>query len=136
MYLLFHGTCIIIFIHTCTIYCRLIITIYGWYGGYGTRHNNGKEETEQLSNPVNYITYENVEKEALDRAAQAMTSSFGINVVVGDVPVSTTPTPDTAQPAGHTTLVGIAGGTAVAVLVLVLVIVIIAVFGGRRRKPK
>ena len=113
----------------------MIITLYGWYGGYGTRRDNGEEETKQLSNPVNYITYENVEKETLDSAALAITSSFGVDFVIGDAPVSTTPTPDTAQPADHTTLVGIAGGTTVAVLLIVLLIVIIAVVG-RRRKPK
>ena len=122
--------------HTHVLFYRLIAPIYGWYGGYGTRRNDGKEETEQLSNPVNYITYENIEKETLDSAALGITGSFGKRVVFGDVPVLTTPTPDTAQPADHTTLVGIAGGTAVAVPLLVLLIVIIAVVGGRRRKPK
>ena len=110
--------------------------VYGWFGGYGTRYNDGKEETRQLSNSVNYVTYDGVEEGKLSSAAAAVASATGIRIIIGDVPVSSpTADPPPAAPADNTALVGIASGSVVAILLIVLLIVSITVFG-RRRKPK
>ena len=109
------------------------MTIYGWYGGYGPRENNGKEGSQETS--VVYITYDGLEDGDLNKVTSALSDSVGFEVVVGEVPVST-PTADVTQPAGdNTALAGIAGGAAIAVLLLVLLIVVIVVFG-RRRSPR
>ena len=110
------------------------MTIYGWYGDYGTRYDNGQEETRDFSNSVSYITYDAVNEDDLNKATAALSASTGINVAIGEVPVST-PTPDITQPPNNNTLlVGIAGGTTVAILLIVLLIVIIVVAGRRRTK--
>ena len=109
------------------------MNVYGWYGGYGTRYNNGKEETRELSNSVNYVTYNGVEEEKIARAVSNAAGDF--DIVVGDVPVSSpTAEPPTAS-TGDTLTVGIISGAVVAVLLIILLIVTITVFG-RRRNPK
>lgn len=109
------------------------MTIYGWYGGYGPRDNNGKEGLQETT--VVYITYGGLEDDTLNRVTSALSGSMGFEVVIGEVPVST-PTADVTQPAAdNTTLAGIVGGASVAVLLLVLLIVTLVVFG-RRRKPR
>lgn len=115
------------------IFHRLLLTVYGWYGGYGPRYNNGKEGSEETS--VVYITYEGLDDNALSSVSSYLRESAGVEVVIGDVPV-TTPTADATQPTGNNTaLVGIVGGVVVAILVLVLLIVIITVYG-RKRNPR
>ena len=111
------------------------MTVYGWYGTYGTRYNNGEEESRDLSNSVIYVTYEDVNKESLDRVADVLTESTGIEVVIGDVPETVLPSETNPPPANNTAVVGIASGTVVVVLLLVLLIVSVIVLG-RRRKPK
>ena len=111
------------------------MNVYGWYGGYGTRYNNGKEETRELSNSVNYVTYNGVEEGKIARAVSDAASNAGFDIVVGDVPVSSpTAEPPTAS-TGDTLTVGIISGAVVAVLLIILLIVAITVFG-RRRNPK
>ena len=110
------------------------MTIYGWYGGYGPRNDNGKEQTDKLSNSVIYITYENIEKESLDSVAAVLANSLGIDVAIGDVPETSAP-PVTSQPENNTVLVGIVSGAVVSGLLILLSIVIIYA-AGRRRKPK
>jgi hypothetical protein len=113
----------------------LIVSVYGWYGGYGTRYDNGKEETQELSNSVSYVTYSEVEEGAIASAVSAAGNS-DFEISVGDVPVSSpTAEPPTAAAADNTLLVGIISGAVVAVLLIILLIVVISVFG-RRRKPK
>ena len=113
----------------------LVVSVYGWYGGYGTRYDNGKEETRELSNSVSYVTYSEVEEGAIASAVSA--AGIGnFEIIVGDVPVSSpTAEPPTAAAADNTLLVGIISGAVVAVLLIILLIVVISVFG-RRRKPK
>lgn len=111
------------------------MTVYGWYGTYGTRYNNGEEEGRDLSNSVIYVTYEDVNKESLDSVAYVVTESSGIEAVIGDVPETVLPPGTNQQTANSTATVGIASGAVVIVLLLVLLIVSIIVFG-RRRKPK
>ena len=115
----------------------LVVSVYGWYGGYGTRYDNGKEETRELSNSVSYVTYSEVEEGAIASAVSAAGNSIGnLEISVGDVPVSSpTAEPPTAAAADNTLLVGIISGAVVAVLLIILLIVVISVFG-RRRKPK
>lgn len=108
------------------------MNVYGWYGGYGTRYNNGKEETRELSNSVNYVTYNGVDEAKI---AGAVSDVKDFDIVVGDVPVSSpTAEPPTAS-TGDTLTVGIISGAVVAVLLIILLIVAITVFG-RRRNPK
>ena len=114
----------------------LVVSVYGWYGGYGTRYDNGKEETRELSNSVSYVTYSEVEEGAIASAVSAAGNS-DLEISVGDVPVSspTAEPPTAAAAADNTLLVGIISGAVVAVLLIILLIVVISVFG-RRRKPK
>ena len=112
------------------------MSVYGWYGGYGTRYDNGREETRDLSNSVSYVTYSEVEEGAITSAVSAAGMIAGFEISVGDVPVSSpTAEPPTAAAADNTLLVGIISGAVVAVLLIILLIVVISVFG-RRRKPK
>ena len=118
----------------------LVVSVYGWYGGYGTRYDNGKEETRELSNSVSYVTYSEVEEGAIASAVSAAGNLIvvdgDLDISVGDVPVSSpTAEPPTAAAADNTLLVGIISGAVVAVLLIILLIVVISVFG-RRRKPK
>ena len=114
-----------------------MVSVYGWYGGYGTRYDNGKEETRELSNSVSYVTYSEVEEGAIASAVSAAGMIPGFEISVGDVPVSspTAEPPTAAAAADNTLLVGIISGAVVAVLLIILLIVVISVFG-RRRKPK
>ena len=115
---------------------RLIMNVYGWFGSYGTRHNSGKEDTQELSNSVNYVSYDSVEQDSIASAVSAAAAQADIEIVVGDLPASSPTTEEPTSPAEPVLmLVGIASGSAVAILLLILLIVVISVFG-RRRKPK
>lgn len=108
------------------------MNVYGWYGGYGTRYDDGKEDTEEFSNSVSYITYDDI-ADAINTVAERLAASTGIDLSIGEVPSSTS---ETTQPAAdNTLLVGIVAGSTVAALIIVLLIVIFIVLG-RRKKAK
>ena len=114
------------------------MNVYGWFGSYGTRHNSGKEDTRELSNSVNYVSYDSVEQDSIASAVSAAAAQADIEIVVGDLPASSPATEEPTSPAepdNTLLLVGVASGSAVAILLLILLIVVISVFG-RRRKPK
>ena len=115
---------------------RLTVNVYGWYGGYGTRYNSGKEPSQDLTNSVNYVSYSGVKQGSITSAVSAAGKHTGIDMEVIEVPVSTPTTEPTSPPASdNTMLVGIVSGTVVVILLIVLLLIIIIIWG-RRRQPK
>ena len=111
--------------------------MYGWYGDYGPRFDNGKEQTNQISASVRYLVFTDTQKESLAVDVQSLHNfDFGVELDTSD-PVTEPTTTESGGFFNDTGVVGIICGTVLLVLIIALVIVLLLVFRRRKRnKPK
>ena len=106
--------------------------MYGWYGDYGPRSDNGKEQTNKLSASVRYLVFTDTQKDSLATGVQSFHNfDFGVELDTSD-PITEPTTTDSGGFFSDTGVVGIICGTVLLVLIIALVVVLLLVF--RRRK--
>ena len=118
------------------------VIIYGWYGEFDPRENNGEISARELStsppSPIQYVEYNQELFELVIESNEFNPLTFRVEFVPNPETTTTTTTKEPTPNGGLSmeVILGVAVGGALGGLLILLIIVIVCVFGRRRDKPK
>ena len=108
--------------------------MYGWFGDYGPRNEDGAQPTNVISTSVKYITYTDTDKESLAESVADL-HGFDFGITLDDTATEEPGEKPANQLFNVQLTVVIVSVAGVLALVIILTIILIAKFG-RRRQPK
>ena len=80
-------------------YFRVEVDMYGWFGDFGIRNNNGELLSHTVPEPVEYITYDEylTQHQNIDQSNELKNLTFNVTLITSPTPLPTVP-PSASEP--------------------------------------